>query len=65
MTHPLSDFTHLDAIGVLAEAHIELKQDPTSTLREIAEARKTLLKAEAFQFSLTPKHFNFPFVDED
>lgn len=65
MTHPLSDLTHLDAIGVMAEAHQQLQSDPNSTLRELAEARRVLRKAEAFQFSLTPDNFDFSSLWQD
>ena len=59
MTHPLHGFTHLDAIGILAQAHLELRQDSRSSLRELSEASQVLRKAEEFQFSLTQNHFDF------
>lgn len=59
MTQPLSGLTHLDAIGIMAAAHRDLREDPRSSSREIAEAKKVLLKAEAFQLSLTQTNFDF------
>ena len=51
MTHPLHGFTHLDAIGILAQAHLELRQDSRSSLRELSEASQVLRKAEEFQLT--------------
>lgn len=61
MTHPngLEQFTHLDAIGVMAQARHELREDSTATRQELAEATRLLKKASAFQLSLTHSGFDF------
>ena len=64
MDPSLGEFTHLDAIGIMAAAHLQLQQDPRCTLRELSEAGRILKKAEDYQFSLTVKHFDFSCFDE-
>jgi hypothetical protein len=59
MDQPLDGLTHLDAIAIMAQAHLELRHDPRASLREVAEAKRVLLKAEAYQLSLTQRNFDF------
>lgn len=62
MTHQgLEQFTHLDAIGVMAQARHELREDSTATRQELAEATRLLKKASAYQLSLTHSGFDFDY----
>lgn len=55
----LEQLTHLDAIGIMAKARHELRDDKTATTAELAEATRLLKKASAFQLSLTQPGFDF------
>jgi hypothetical protein len=57
--HGLEQFTHLDAIGIMATARHELREDKATTKAELAEATRLLKKAAAFQLSLTQPGFDF------
>jgi hypothetical protein len=59
--HGLEQLTHLDAIGVMATARHELREDKTATKAELAEATRLLRKASAFQLSLTQPGFDFKY----
>jgi hypothetical protein len=59
MTDGLEDLTHLDAIGIMANAYARLAKDPASTKGELREAMRVLSKATAYQFSLTDDNFTF------
>jgi hypothetical protein len=59
MTEGLEDLTHLDAIGIMANAYARLAQDPTTKKGELREAMRVLSKATAYQFSLTDDNFTF------
>jgi hypothetical protein len=59
MTEGLEDLTHLDAIGIMANAYARLAKDPASTKGELREAMRVLSKATAYQFSLTDDNFTF------
>ena len=59
MTEGLEDLTHLDAIGIMADAYARLAQDPTTKKGELREAMQVLSKAEEYQLSLTDD--NYPF----
>jgi hypothetical protein len=59
MTEGLQDLTHLDAIGIMANAYARLVKDPTSTKEELREAMRVLSKATAYQLSLTDDKYTF------
>jgi len=59
VTEGLQDLTHLDAIGIMANAYARLVKDPTSTKGELREAMRVLSKATAYQFSLTDDNHTF------
>jgi hypothetical protein len=59
MTEGLENLTHLDAIGIMANAYARLTNDPTSTKGELREAMRVLAKATAYQFSLTDDSYTF------
>ena len=59
MTEGLEDLTHLDAIGIMANAYARLAQDPTTKKGELREAMRVLSKATAYQFSLTDDDYPF------
>ena len=62
MTHDgLEQLTHLDAIGIMARARLELREDKTATRQDLAEATRLLKKASAFQLSLTHPGFDFDY----
>ena len=59
MSNSLGDLTHLDAIGIMADARHLLLANPRSTSREIAEATRVLKKAEQYQLSLTTNSYDY------
>ena len=59
MKNRLEELTHLDAIGVMAQFHYELRQNPRSSLRELKDATAVLGQAEEYQLCLTQDHFDF------
>jgi hypothetical protein len=59
MTEGLEDLTHLDAIGIMANAYARLAQDPTTKKGELREAMRVLSKAEDYQLSLTDDDYSF------
>lgn len=61
MAEELSDLTHLDAIGIMANAYARLAKDPTTPKGELREAMRVLHKAEAYQLSLTDDNFTFKY----
>jgi hypothetical protein len=59
VTEGLEDLTHLDAIGIMANAYARLAKDPASTKGELREAMRVLSKAEDYQLSLTDDDYSF------